>query len=296
VGALPEPVLGALCALGSACTWAVTSLIVRTLNPVLGTVAINAFRTTGGGLALLAAVRLLRGPVAMTEISIPTLLLLVVSIVAAIVIGDTAYFDSTRRIGLARGMTISMTYPLLSALLAAAFLDEALTARTAVGSLVTLAGLALIVRGGPDGAVAPDGWWIGVAGAVLAAVAWAVSVVALKAPLREVDAVTAQAIRLPIAGALLFATPWARGTVSQVRGGDRSVVTKLIVLSALTAVSSVMFVAGVKYAGVAVTVVLSSTAPMFAMPLGVIVLGERLTIRPILGTIIAVGGIAMLQS
>jgi drug/metabolite transporter (DMT)-like permease len=296
VGALPEPVLGALCALGSACTWAVTSLIVRTLNPVLGTVAINAFRTTGGGLALLAAVLLLRGPVAMTEISIPTLLLLVVSIVAAIVIGDTAYFDSTRRIGLARGMTISMTYPLLSALLAAAFLDEALTARTAVGSLVTLAGLALIVRGGPDGAVAPDGWWIGVAGAVLAAVAWAVSVVALKAPLREVDAVTAQAIRLPIAGALLFATPWARGTVSQVRGGDRSVVTKLIVLSALTAVSSVMFVAGVKYAGVAVTVVLSSTAPMFAMPLGVIVLGERLTIRPILGTIIAVGGIAMLQS
>lgn len=296
MGALPEPVLGALCALGSACTWAVTSLIVRTLNPVLGTVAINAFRTTGGGLALLAAVLLLRGPVAMTEISIPTLLLLVVSIVAAIVIGDTAYFDSTRRIGLARGMTISMTYPLLSALLAAAFLDEALTARTAVGSLVTLAGLALIVRGGPDGAVAPDGWWIGVAGAVLAAVAWAVSVVALKAPLREVDAVTAQAIRLPIAGALLFATPWARGTVSQVRGGDRSVVTKLIVLSALTAVSSVMFVAGVKYAGVAVTVVLSSTAPMFAMPLGVIVLGERLTIRPILGTIIAVGGIAMLQS
>jgi drug/metabolite transporter (DMT)-like permease len=296
VGALPEPVLGALCALGSACTWAVTSLIVRTLNPVLGTVAINAFRTTGGGLALLAAVLLLRGPVAMTEISIPTLLLLVVSIVAAIVIGDTAYFDSTRRIGLARGMTISMTYPLLSALLAAAFLDEALTARTAVGSLVTLAGLALIVRGGPDGAVAPDGWWIGVAGAVLAAVAWAVSVVALKAPLREVDAVTAQAIRLPIAGALLFATPWARGTVSQVRGGDRSVVTKLIVLSALTAVSSVMFVAGVKYAGVAVTVVLSSTAPMFAMPLGVIVLGERLTIRPILGTVIAVGGIAMLQS
>jgi drug/metabolite transporter (DMT)-like permease len=295
VTALAEPTLGALCALGSACTWAVTSLLVRTLNPVLGSVAINALRSTASGVLLLGAVLLLRGPAALAGISVETLVLLAVSIIAAIAIGDTVFFDSTRRLGLARGMTVAMTYPLLSAVLAAAFLDEPLSPRLAAGSALTLLGLALIVWDRSGLALPARGWWIGVGGATLAAIAWSVSVIALKAPLREVDAVTAQAIRLPIAGGLLFMTPWARGAVSRVRDGERRVVARLALLSILTASSSVMFVAAVKYSGVAVAAVLSSTAPMFALPLGLLFLGERLTAGPIVGTVVAVVGIAVLQ-
>jgi drug/metabolite transporter (DMT)-like permease len=57
----------------------------------------------------------------------------------------------------------------------------------------------------------------------------------------------------------------------------------------------VMFVVGVKHAGVAVTTVLSSTAPMFAIPLGMIFLGERLSAAAVLGTVVTVAGIAILQ-
>jgi drug/metabolite transporter (DMT)-like permease len=138
-------------------------------------------------------------------------------------------------------------------------------------------------------------WWLGVGAATLAALAWAVSAVALKAPLREVDAVTAQAIRLPIAGLLLLATPWARGAVGRVRAGEPRVLTLMIVLSLLTVASSVMFTAAVKFTGVGVAVVLSSTAPMFAMPLGLLFLGERLTAAPVAGTLIAMAGIAVVQ-
>jgi len=53
--------LGALAALGSACTWAVTSLIVRSLAPTFTSAAINAIRTTVGGAALLACVLLVSG-------------------------------------------------------------------------------------------------------------------------------------------------------------------------------------------------------------------------------------------
>lgn len=38
--------LGALCALGSAVAWALTSLLVRSLTPCFGPVAINAARIT----------------------------------------------------------------------------------------------------------------------------------------------------------------------------------------------------------------------------------------------------------
>jgi len=122
-----------------------------------------------------------------------------------------------------------------------------------------------------------------VGAATLASVAWAVSVVLLRAPLQEVEPTTAQAIRLPIAAALLWVTPWARGTVGTLRASGRRARARVAVLSALTALSSVMFVASVKYAGVTVAAVLSSTAPLFAVPLGILFLKERLSAAAIAG-------------
>lgn len=71
---------------------------------------------------------------------------------------------------------------------------------------------------------------------------------------------------------------------------------RICVLSLITAVSSVLFVASLEYAGVAVGAVLSSTAPRFALPLGVVVLGERVSAWTIVGALVAVGGIVVLQT
>jgi hypothetical protein len=51
----------------------------------------------------------------------------------------------------------------------------------------------------------------------------AVSVILLRPPLREMGALTAQALRLPVAGALLSMTPWARGGVVRLQAGGRGV-------------------------------------------------------------------------
>ncbi|HUG37248.1 MAG TPA: DMT family transporter [Candidatus Limnocylindrales bacterium] len=290
-----DAALGALGALGSACTWAVTTLLVRSLSPRLNSVSVNAIRSTVGGTVLLAWVAASGGIRGLAEVSLAGFALLVVSIVLAIGIGDTIFFESVRILGLARAMTVSMTYPLLSALLAAAVLGEPLTLPLLAGSALTLGGLVLIVATRDEALEATGQLWSGVRAATLASVAWAISVVALKVPLAEMDAITAQAIRLPMAGLLLWATPWAWDAAARVRSGGRATVGIIVALSLLTAVSSVMFVAGVKYAGVAMTTVLSSTAPMFAIPLGMIFLGERLTPAAILGTITAVAGIAVMQ-
>jgi drug/metabolite transporter (DMT)-like permease len=292
---LDGPTLGAALGLGSAMTWAVTSLLVRTLSPHFNSVAVNAIRTIVGGALLLTWVLVSDGGAALTAISAGNLTLLVVSIVLAIGIGDTVFFESTRRLGLGRGMTIAMSYPLVATALAAAFLGETVTPRLAGGSLLTLSGVALIALSRAREAGTTDGWWLGIGGAVLAAVSWGVSSALLKVPLGDVDPVTAQAVRLPLAGVLLFATPWARGSVRTLREGDPGVVTRMAVLSALTALSSVMFVGSLKHAGVAVSTVLSSTAPMFAIPLGVIFLGEPLSLRPLVGALVTVAGIVVLK-
>ena len=286
--------LGALCALGSAVAWALTSLVVRSLSTHFGTITINAARTTLCAILLAAWVAAVDDFRGLMSVSGQSLLLLLVSIVTAIAIGDTIFFESTRMLGLGRAMTVSMSYPVVAAVLAALLLGERITARIAVGGLLTLSGLALVVaaRGDAGGAPQPGR---GVLAACAAALAWGVSVVALRIPLEEIDALTAQLVRLPLAAALLWALPWSWRDVPALARAGTAVAVRLGALSVLTAVSSVLYVLSIKHAGVAVATVLSSTAPLFAVPLGVVFFGERLPPIALLGAALAVLGVVVLK-
>lgn len=293
---LAQPSVGALCALGSAFTWAMTSLLARTLHPTLSFVAINAIRSTVAGALVVGWVIAVDGVRALTSISATTFVLLALSIAVAVGIGDNLFFESSRTVGLARSMTIAMTYPLITTVLAALILDEVITARVVMGALLTLAGILLIVTARPHaGEERHEHYWLGVAVAGLASLAWGVSPLMMKAPLQEMSATAAQGVRLPVAAAILWVTPWARGAVGALMTGGRPVITRMAALSVLTVFSSVMYVAGIKYAGVAIGSILSSVAPMFAIPLGVVFLGERLSLGAVLGVLVTIAGLAVLQ-
>jgi drug/metabolite transporter (DMT)-like permease len=293
--ALPDPTLGALCSLASALTWAVVSLIVRRLAGTLNSASINALRTLGAGALLMTWVLATGGIDDLRGIGLATFILLGLSIVVSGSIGDTVFFESARFLGLARAMTASMTYPMLSAGLAAVFLAEPITPALIAGSLLTLGGLVLIVGARPSEPDRPGHLWMGLLASQGASIAWAVGVIMLKVPLATLDATTAQAVRLPLAAFVLFATPWVWGSMGTVREGGLPLAGLLVLLAALTAGSSLLFVVGVKHAGVGVSTVLSSTAPMFAIPLGTMFLGERITGTAALGTLITVVGVAVLN-
>jgi len=288
---------GALCALGSALAWAVTSVLVRSLHPALSFVAINAIRSTVAGVLLLIWVIAVDGVGAMTSMSAATFALLALSMAVAVGIGDNLFFESSRAVGLARAMTISMTYPLITTALAALVLDEVVTARVALGAVLTLAGILLIVTGRPHAETPrPAHYWLGVAGAGLASLAWGVSPLMMKAPLQEMSATAAQGVRLPVGAAILWLMPWARGAVGDLMAGGPPVMARMAALSVLTVFSSVLYVAGIKYAGVAIGSILSSVAPMFAIPLGALFLGERLSLGAVLGVLVTIAGLAILQA
>lgn len=293
---LAPPGVGALSALGSAFTWALTSLLARTIHPTLSFVAINAIRSTVAGVLLVGWVVAVDGVRALTSMSMTTFVLLALSIALAVGVGDNLFFESSRAVGLARSMTIAMTYPLITTLLAALILDETITARVVVGALLTLAGIALIVAGRSHATEERhEHYWLGVGAASLASVAWGISPIMMKAPLQELDAAAVQSVRLPVAAAILWMMPWARGAVGALVNSGRTVIVRMAALSLLTVFSSVMYVAGIKYAGVAMGSILSSVAPMFAIPLGAIFLGERLSLGAVLGVLVTIAGLAVLQ-
>jgi drug/metabolite transporter (DMT)-like permease len=271
------------------------NLFVRRLSADFNSVTLNALRSTVGAVLIVLWIAAVDGLGGLTAMSASAFWLLAISVVVAVGVGDTVFFESAKAIGLVRAMTVSMIYPLFAALLAVGLLDEALTLRVAVGGALTIAGLIVTVRARGADSPVPGSARLGLAAALFAALAWAVSVIVMKPALEEVDAVRAQAVRLPLAAAMLWATPWAWTVGPALRAQRAAGAARIAALGICSAASSILFVAGVAYAGVAVATVLSSVAPIFALPLGFFFLGERVPPAALLGTALTIAGIAVLQ-
>ena len=293
--ALTGPVFGAACALASALSWAITSLLVRQLGNVCSMMTINAVRISLSGLVLLV---ISLGGTAREELaamSAFTFLLVASSTVLAAGIGDSIFFECARVLGLGRAMTLAMIYPLMAAAFAAAFLGEPITLRSAAGAVTTLAGLGLIVTARSDAGGTHEGQRRAVLLSFVVALTWAASAIIMKPAMRELSPLTAQGVRLPLVAAFLWLMPWSRAGLPRLLAAGRPVVAPLTVLTALTAISSMTWIAGLKYSDVVVATVLSSTSPMFALGLGAMFLGERLSPAAVLGALLTIAGIVVLD-
>ncbi len=291
------PFLGELAGLVSACAWGATGLLIRAYLSGVPALAINALRNT-----IVAAVFMVIFAVAGSRQPIPptVFLLLGLSMVSGLALGDSLYFVALKRIGVARAMPISTAYPVLTSILAALVLGERLTLVSAVGMVTTLLGVYLVaVPRGMAGAerqkpVPVRGYWQGVGLAAVAAVCWSGSAIAVKPALALVDVVTASVIRAGMASALLWAVAVRRGAVPSAawfRGRSLGAVTALGVTSVL---STSLFLESVALAGAGTAAVLSATSPVFAIPLSVLFLGERAGWRLGLGTLLSVVGVVLL--
>jgi drug/metabolite transporter (DMT)-like permease len=288
---------GMACALASALGWTLMSMLARDLSARIPSFALNVIRSAGGSILLVPIALAFGNPRSLAQVSALAWICLMVSVLTALGIGDTAFFESTKYLGLSRAMTISTAgYPVLASVLALWWFGERITLAEAVGSLVTLGGLALIVsEGGIEVAGPAEARRRGLGLAVVAAVSWAIGAALMKPPVEEIDPLTIQAVRLPLSTLVLWATPWARGTVRGLWAQRQVVGRRVILLSVLTALSAVTYLAGLKYAGVALGTVLSSVSPLFALPVGFLAFGERVTWRASTGAALAVAGIAILS-
>ncbi len=293
---LTTPAFGAVCALLSALIWTLIGVSAHALAPYFNALSVNMLRSALGGVLLTAVVLASGGLANLQAVSATSWILLAVSVVTAFAVGDTAFFESTKTIGLARAMTVSMVYPLIASALGVWLLGERITAPVGAGAVVTLAGLALIISERAPATGAADGApRRGLGLALLSAAVWGVSPVLMTPAIREVDPVSVQAVRLPLAAGVLWLTPWARGAGTRVRRHLRAVAPLLLAIGGLTALSAVTWIAGLKYAGITVTTVLSSTSPLFAIPIGLVAFGERVTPRALGGILLCVAGICLLS-
>lgn len=286
--------VGEALALFSALLWATVGVVMASLARRIPAFTIAAARLTFGALFLLPLVVAIYlgggvGPLPGAGVA-----LLVLSGVLSLGIGDTLYVTSLPLIGVSRAHPISIClFPLFTFVLAVAWLGETLSPLTLWGSSLIIGGVVLVVLSGraKNNPGAKEGIGRGVGLVVVAAGLWAVGFALLKLGAEGINPAVAGFIRLSGASLFLLMVLRVRQKPLGAKGWGRPVWAGMAWTGLGASLSAgVLIVMAVNYVGIARVSVLTSTSPLFALPLAVFFLGERVGWRTAVGTALAIGG------
>ena len=286
--------MGEVTALLTALLWAVASTMIGSQTARVPTAMISLIQLVCASLMLwvVAAALFLAGDIEGT--TLPRGIVLAASALIGPGLGDMLYFAGIRMIGVARAFPISMAgSPLFTLALAAVLLGEAITIPIVLGAALIITGICLIAtRQGETQSSHGRVSGAGVAIVLAAALLWALSSITLGAAADGVAPLLVSAIRIPAAA--LFAALVARGSglaLAPEAYGRRSFVTLGAAGVLGMGAGSLLYVVAIQRAGAARTAILSSTAPLFALPLAALLLRERITHRVAAGTVLSIAGI-----
>lgn len=137
---------------------------------------------------------------------------------------------------------------------------------------------------------------VGILMAVAAGLVWGAAAVWLADVAEGFNATAVGLARLPAAAGLLMVAAWMdQGSSVRRRAVSRRTMWILVASGILAqGVASILFILALVEIGAGQSVVLFSTAPLIALPLGAIFLRERITVWVAVGTVLAVVGIALI--
>jgi drug/metabolite transporter (DMT)-like permease len=288
--------LGTLYGLLCAASWAIGSITMRDLSHKLDPFALNAPRSTVGAL-LLVAIAVSTGRLhGYSTMPTEQWALLLGSMLVGGFLGDTAYVLSIVRIGVSRAFPIAATYPALTLVLAVLLYEQSITFLLILGMLLTIVGVIAISQGrsAPSIGNQQTAKTSGIVWALAASVLWAAATTMLQPGLRDLDALAAAAVRLPMLALALWLAVAVRGSWAQFRQLTRAEWFTLILGGAVGwGLGSLLFVVSVAMIGSARAAVITSTSPLFALPMSLAFLREHSDWRVALGTGLAVAGIIL---
>ncbi len=288
---------GEIAALCAALIWAVASLIYTGIGRQLSPIALNF---TKGWIAIalfLVTIVVFNHPFPVFNST--GILLLLLSGAIGIGFGDTAYFNALNCIGARRTLLFETLAPPLSAILAVLFLREQLLIQAWCGIALTIGGVIWVVmERTPDRSTGNIRPRLGSLYALLATLGQSGGAVLSRAALinSEIDTLWSTLIRL-IGGTVVL---WIWIFLRQQKNEVIKPFQSGRLLSAIVGTALISTYLGIwlqqtslKFAPTGIAQALSSTSPLFVIAI-VLVLGERVSVRSMLGVIIAIMGVSLL--
>ena len=291
-----------LAALGTATCWATTGILASDAVRHLGAFHFNLIRQAFVTVLLLAVVLATGGagwPGA--GIGVEGVLLLALSGVVGILLGDTLNFAAVGRIGPRRAGAIFALNAPMAALLGWLTLGEQLSWQAALGIAVTAAGVALAILGRPaEGAHRLEqirgGLWVGVACGLGAALGQASgALIARPFMAGGLDPYVGSLLRVGASGLVM-------GMIASLPGApprQKAVTRGILILTAATAVIGLLlgmtlFLYALQGSQTGIIATLSATSPVIILPLLWLRTGQRPSATSWAGAGLAVAGLALI--
>ena len=278
----PAPLRGLVLIGLAAMSWGTTGSVTTVLIARDGThpLVIGAARMLLAAIVLLASARALTGPVRIAREDRWRC----VAMGLSMAVFQAAYFTAVSMTGIAVAALIAIcSAPLMIAALAAAFLGERLTVRVAIALGVGIVGTALLIVGPRSGTDLSPRFAAGAALALLAGLAYAVSVVLTKAALARTPPLSLAAVSFAV-GALAFAPAFA--TPDALRQLAAGWLWLLYLGVVTTGVAYALYTAGLRHVSASVAAVGALLEPLTATLLGVLLFGERLGAAGAVGAVL----------
>lgn len=292
----PDIITGSIAALIGSALYALSVIVYKSQKENIRPIAISSIKmwVALGFMSLMMLLPFVESPLAVPFLQF---WLLSVSVLLGAVVGDTIYLVSQERIGVAYAFPIAMSFPVLTYVLTIVFLGDPLIITRFAGIIIAVLGIAVLSReqaSDSEEDCSRKAWdVIGTGLAVLTSILYAVMTVILQVGVVDVDPITANFIRVAVGSAsfvpimgLVYMHGMPLPTIQT---------TKYVALAGLfgMAIGSLLYVTAIKLAGAAITAVLSSTAPLFAVPISVFLLKERMTRTAAIGTIATIIGVVL---
>jgi drug/metabolite transporter (DMT)-like permease len=297
------PFTGEIAALAAAFLWAIATVVYGSVGRRIPPRELNLVKGSLALAMLLATLLLTASPSPFSEPR--ALVLLMLSGVIGIGLGDTVYFKALQQIGARRTLLLGILAPPMAALVAVVFLGETLSLGGWLGIVVTVLGVAWVITERTPGREpsrvigSEQKMRRGIAFGLAAAVAQAIGAVLAHAALSESSITPLWGAFLRLAAGLLMLVVWiaaARQPVGRwLREGQSGKVWGRLLFAVFAGTYLAIWLQQVALkltsAGVAQT--LLATSPLFVLPLAAWT-GEKVTLRAAIGAAIALAGIAVL--
>lgn len=284
--------VGVSAALGAAVAWAVCSLLFRAIGEKVSAQGMNFIKCVLG-VIYLGIVLALTG----TEpVSLENFFFLGMSGLIGIALGDSFFFRALKDLGPRQTLLIETLGPVVTVLLAVAFLRERPFMHVWVGMAMTLGGVTWVLWE-QSPASKRKGYVKGVIYGLIFVLCNSIGIIFAKIGVNNVSSLQATGIRFLWASAGLLL--W--GGASRQLGRwifpcrDFSVLKSTIIAVTVAIFGGFWFsLAALKYIPVSIATTLSLTTPVFILPLAAIFLKEKITAQSVFGALVAVGGIAII--
>jgi drug/metabolite transporter (DMT)-like permease len=287
------PLLGEGAALMAAMIWAVSMSLYTRFGQTVSARHLNLFKNCVALLCL--------GLVALVfpwtwPAEAQTYYVLAISGLLGLALGDTLLFIALKSMGVQRTSVIQCLAPPFAALIAWIAFAEVLNIWEWIGLSITVVFLALILKARIHAAAAPL-TGLGISAALGAAVCQAFAMTSLRWSLQGVDVWTGTFLRISPSIAALSLFSLYKGDLSEMRGiflpKKKAMILGLAAFIG-TFLGLVLMSTGAKYAKAGVATALSSTTPIWILPIAHFMLGEKISLKLLILTVFVVLGVVLM--